>query len=211
MNSAIFGKLVRINGCLRTLVVLGVLLLLSQSLMATGETKRPTIEAELSVEVPDTLELNEPFEVTFFFETLEELHVDPKRPHKASIRPPREVVYVNGDTLWTGFLQVGQRLSITATYMIADTVVYDIRFRGWLETRGGTEPAIHTVDPAFGFESHLNGASSDIPKEFPGKPKNEPSIKMYIVTKSGELVLDTTQSQLIPPPSIMKKSHTRQR
>lgn len=66
----------------KLLIVTSFVLLIAAAALADLPVP-PRIDARLSLDVPDNIELNTPFEVTFTFETLEVLNVEPDKPDRA--------------------------------------------------------------------------------------------------------------------------------
>jgi len=139
-----------------------------------SQPSTPKIHGEFSVDLPDSIELNTPFQVTFQFETLESLYVDPEKPDIAILEGPENSVYLTGDTIWRGFLKVGESQSLTATYQIVEPKT--CRFHGVLRTMGGLVPLLFSEHGKLYFK-HINYAASRLIKF----GKEEP-LKMPVLT-----------------------------
>jgi hypothetical protein len=109
-------------------------LLIASTARSTQEARPPRLDARLSVVVPDTIELNVPFEVVFTFRANVPVYVDEQRPNRARVFKYGPARLMSGDTLWTGHLKVGEPAVLRATYVIESPS--ECGFSGRLSTLG---------------------------------------------------------------------------
>lgn len=144
-----------------------------------SQSSTPKIHGQFSIDIPNSIDLSMPFQVSFHFETLESLYVDPEKPHTAHLKHPKNAIYLSGDTLWRGFLKVGEKLSLTATYQIVEPKT--CRFYGVLRTMGGLVPLSFTEHGKLYFK-HINHVASRLIKFGNEEP---PKMPVLTVTDTG--------------------------
>jgi len=108
-------------------MVLG-LILQTYVVFATSETKYLQFEADTKIEIIGEPKLGEPFEVIFTFKLLEDILHTQGVLDNAYLTSEQGVKFLDGDTVWNGLLQKGQKYSLRARYVVDTTVAF--RFRG---------------------------------------------------------------------------------
>lgn len=165
---------------------------------AGGEVP-PSIDAKLDVLVQDNICIGEQFEVTFRFETLEQIVAPPDRPQIGRIKAPENAEYVKGDTIWEGILHVGTPVAIKATYVLRENKV--CRFKGTLESLVLYTRDEMTDAPVY-YRRHLNGATSALVGDSESNVVPRPGL--VIVSKDSQRVTDghlPSPTLAIPPGS----------
>lgn len=168
------------------------------SATATMPVGVETIEAKLDVTAPEDVDIGEPFEVVFTFETLQEL---PDHPVKATLLWPESADYLSGDTLWEGQLTPGKLVTITGTFQL--TSEERVRFKGLLEGRVERRfplPNRRSGDTVI-IISFLNGTGSELIGKESWERRLE-SGRRIVVTEDA---IQPAEVELPPPPVVAKK------
>lgn len=181
---------------LNRLTNLGCLVAVGLLVCATGQATQPDlyprIDADLEIVAPSDIRIGEPFVVTFAIKCNEALHMKNDNPMTARIRPPKNAIYVAGDTLWQGFLQLGEQVSITATYEFEGP--FRGRFKGVLKAVVGKGPK-NPDNGEYRYNTHVNGVKSNLLAS--AEVTTDNLVPVLSVTDSG---IKATQSFLPAPP-----------